>query len=180
VRGERGFSLLELLIAVVIVSTLLVVAIDRLLALRFEAERAMVQSVTGALRSALYIEFAAAAAKNELARMDQAGGSNPMLRLAERPEGYAGEFFGAEPELFEPGSWYFDTRDRALVYVVRFPEQFVSPLAGPPRLRLTVVPDYDDLDRNGRFDAGRDPVRGLKLVPLEPFHWKNEREEKKK
>jgi len=174
VRSERGLSLVELLIVIVIISVLLVVAIDRLLALRFEAERATVQSVIGALRSALYIEFAAAAARGQMQRMDVAPGSNPMLRLAEKPDGYAGEFFGAEPQLFEPGTWYFDTRDRALVYVVRFPQQFVTPLNGPPRLRLAVEPDYDDLDANGRFDPGRDPVRGLKLVPLEPFHWKTE------
>jgi len=179
VRSERGFSLLELLIAIVVISVLLVVAAERLLALRFEAERTMVHSVIGAMRSALYIEFAGAAARGQIQRMDVAGGSNPMLQLSEKPEGYAGEFFGADPALFEPGSWYFDTRDRALVYLVRFPQPFVSPLSGPPRLRLTVQPDYDDLDRNGRFDPGRDPVRGLKLVPLEPFYWKNERENRK-
>jgi prepilin-type N-terminal cleavage/methylation domain-containing protein len=172
VRSERGFSLLELLIVIVIVSVLLVVALDRLLRLRFEAERAMVQSVIGGMRSALYIEFAGAAARGQLRSMDVAGGSNPMLRLAEKPDTYAGEFFGPDPALFEPGTWYFDTRDHALVYVVRFPQQFVSPLSGTPRARLAVEPDYDDLDRNGRFDPGRDPVRGLKLVPLEPFYWK--------
>ena len=174
VRCGRGFSLLELLIVIVIISVLLVVAIDRLLALRFEAERATVQTVLGALRSALYIEFAAAAAKGEIKRMDTAPGSNPMLHLAEKPEGYAGEFYGPEPKVFEPGTWYFDLRDRTLVYVVRFPQQFITPLAGPPRLRVVVEPDYDDTDRNGRFDPGRDPVRGLKLVPLEPFFWKTE------
>lgn len=173
-RSERGLSLLELLIVIVIISVLLVVAIDRLLALRLEAERATVQSVIGALRSALYIEFAAAAARGQMQRMDVARGSNPMLRLAEKPDAYAGEFFGADPDLFEPGTWYFDTRDRALVYLVRFPQEFVTPLSGPPRLRLAVEPDYDDVDRNGRFDPGRDPVRGLKLVPLEPFYWKTE------
>ncbi len=178
-RNERrGFSLFELLIVIVIVSVLLVAAIERLLKLRFEAERASVQSVIGALRSGLYIEFAGAAAKNQLARMELAAGSNPMLRLAERPESYAGEFFGADPTLFEPGTWYFDSRDRALVYLVRFPEAFVTPLAGPPRLRVAVEPDYDDLDRNGRFDPGRDALRGLKLVPLEPFYWKNQKGEK--
>jgi prepilin-type N-terminal cleavage/methylation domain-containing protein len=174
VRSERGLSLLELLIVVVIVSVLLVVAIDRLLALRFEAERTTVQSMIGALRSALYIEFAAAAARGQLHRMDVAGGSNPMARLAEAPGNYAGEFFGADPALFDPGTWYFDTRDRALVYVVRFSEEFVTSLTGPPRLRLAVEPDYDDVDRNGRFDPGRDPVRGLKLVALEPYRWKTE------
>jgi prepilin-type N-terminal cleavage/methylation domain-containing protein len=179
VRSERGLSLLELVIVIVIISVLLVVAIDRLLALRFEAERATVQSVIGALRSALYIEFAHAAARGQLQRMDVARGSNPMLRLAEKPEGYAGEFFGTDPELFEAGTWYFDTRDRALVYMVRFPQQFVTPLSGSPRLRLAVEPDYDDVDANGRFDPGRDPVRGLKLVPLEPFYWKSERGKQK-
>jgi prepilin-type N-terminal cleavage/methylation domain-containing protein len=171
-RAERGFSLLELLIVIVIVSVLVMVAIDRLLVLRFEAERVTVQSVIAALKSGLYVEFAGAAASGQTAAMDAAKGSNPMLRLSERPDTYAGEFFGADPALFEPGTWYFDTRDRALVYLVRFPEQFVTPLPGPARLRLRVEPDYDDLDRNGRFDPGRDPVRGLTLVPLEPFQWK--------
>lgn len=174
VRGERGFSLLELLIVIVIVSVLLVVAVERLLVLRFEAERAGVQTVIAAMRSALYIEFAAAAARGEIKRMDKAGGSNPMAHLAEKPETYIGEFYGPDPAVFEPGTWYFDLRDGALVYVVRFPQQFITPLSGPPRLRLMVEPDYDDIDRNGRFDAGREPVRGLKLVPLEPFFWKNE------
>lgn len=174
-RGERrGFSLLELLIVIVILSVLLVVAIDRLLVLRFEAERATVQTVIGALRSGLYIDFAGAAARGDLKRMDTIRGSNPMLHLAEKPEAYVGEFFGPDPKVFEPGTWYFDLRDRSLVYVVRFPQQFVTSLSGPPRLRLMVEPDYDDIDRNGRFDPGRDPVRGLKLEPLEPFFWKNE------
>lgn len=175
VRGDGGgFSLLELLIVIVIVSVLLVVAIERLLVLRFEAERTTVQTVIGAMRSALYIEFAAAAARGEIKRMDKAAGSNPIAHLAEKPETYVGEFYGPDPAVFEPGTWYFDLRDRVLVYIVRFPQQFITPLSGPPRLRLMVDPDYDDVDRNGRFDAGRDPVRGLKLVPLEPFFWKNE------
>src|SRR3990170_4070820 len=122
VRAERGFSLLE--IVIVIVSVLLVVAIERLLALRFEAERATVQTVIGAMRSALYIEFAAAAARGEIKSMDKAGGSNPIAHLTEKPETYIGELYGPDPAVFEPGTWYFDLRDRVLVYVVRFPQQF--------------------------------------------------------
>jgi len=159
-------------VVIVIVSVLAAIATDRLLKLRFEAERVTVESIVGAMRSALYIDFAAAAASGQTERIDTAGGSNPMLRLSGKPAGYAGEFYGPDPAVFEPGSWYFDTRDRAIVYIVRFPERFVTGLNGPPRARFTVEPDYDDIDRNGRFDPGRDPVLGLRLVPLEPYSWR--------
>ena len=179
-RAERGFSLVELLVVIVVIGLLLTVAIERLLKVRVEAERPMVQSGVTALRSALYLEFTAAVTGGRMARLDTAAGSNPMALLVERPDTYAGEFFGADPALFEPGTWYFDSRDRALVYTVRFPERFVSPLGGPARARFKVEPDYDDLDRNGRFDPGRDPVRGLKLAPMEPFYWKTDAGEKSK
>jgi len=159
-------------IVIVIVSLLAVIATDRLLKLRYEAERVTVESVVGGMRSALYIDFAAAAARGETERIDTAGGSNPMLQLSAKPGSYAGEFYGPDPAVFAPGTWYFDTRDRAIVYIVRFPEQFVTGLNGPPRARFTVEPDYEDIDGNGRFDPGRDPVLGLKLVPLEPYSWK--------
>ena len=159
-------------IVIVIVSLLAVIATDRLLKLRYEAERVTVESVVGGMRSALYIDFAAAAARGHTESIDTAGGSNPMLRLSEKPGSYAGEFYGPDPAVFAPGTWYFDTRDRAIVYIVRFPEQFVTGLNGPPRARFTVEPDYEDIDGNGRFDPGRDPVLGLKLVPLEPYSWK--------
>jgi len=159
-------------VVIVIVSVLAAVATDRLLKLRFEAERVTVESIVGAMRSALYIDFAAAAALGQTERIDTAGGSNPMLRLSGKPAGYAGEFYGPDPAVFEPGTWYFDTRERAIVYIVRFPDQFVTGLNGPPRARFTVEPDYDDIDRNGRFDPGRDPVLGLRLVPLEPYSWR--------
>ena len=159
-------------IVIVIVSVLAAIATDRMLKLRFEAERVTLESIVGAMRSALYIDFAGAAASGQIERIDTAGGSNPMLRLGGMPAGYAGEFYGPDPAVFAPGTWYFDTRDRAIVYIVRFPEQFVTGLNGPPRARFTVEPDYEDIDGNGRFDPGRDPVLGLKLVPLEPYSWR--------
>jgi len=56
-----------------------------------------------------------------------------MKLLAERPDTYAGEYAAADPDAVAPGVWYFDTKDRHLVYIVRFPEQFVTSLAGRAR-----------------------------------------------
>lgn len=173
-RGfPRGFSLLELLIVIVIISVLSLVAVDRLLRLRFEAERVMVESMLSGLRSALYIEFAGAAVRGRSDAMAQEiTGGNPMKLLSERPDTYAGEYAAADPGSVAPGTWYFDTRERHLVYVVRFPEQFSSALPGPARARWRVLPDYDDRDGNGRFEPGRDSARGLRLVPVEPYAWR--------
>ena len=79
----------------------------------------------------------------------------------------------ADPDAVAPGTWYFDTRERALVYVVRFPEQFLSGIPGRPRARFRVEPDFDDLDGDGRFDPARDAARGLRLVALEPYRWRD-------
>lgn len=174
-RDERGFSLLELLIVIVVVGVLAVVALERLLRLRFEAERVMVQSMVSGLRSALYIDFAGAAARGRAEAMAQARGSNPITRLSELPATYVGELSGADPATITPGSWYFDAREGHLVYVVRFPEQFMSPLGAPARARFMVELDYDDLDGNGRFDARRESMHGLRLVPVEPFSWRDAR-----
>ena len=154
-RDERGFSLLELLIVAVIISVLMVVAIDRLLKLRYEAERVMVQSVVAALRSALYVEFSASTARGQKDRLDSLRGSNPMLRLSEKPDGYAGEFYGPDPAISEPGTWYFDTRDHALVYVLRFPDEFV---------RHKMLDVLGDLYLAGAPIVGR--FEGDQLTPL--------------
>lgn len=176
-RGERGrprgFSLLELAIVIVVVSLLTVVAVDRMLRLRFEAERVMMESMLTGLRSALTIEFAGAALRGRTRAVTAgAAGSNPMLLLAERPDTYAGEYAAADPDSVAPGTWYFDTKERHLVYVVRFPEYFESGISGRPRARFRVVPDFDDLDGDGRFDPARDASRGLRLVPVEPYRWR--------
>jgi hypothetical protein len=42
-------------------------------------------------------------------------------------------------------------------------------------VRFRIEPDYEDIDHNGRYDPGRDPLLGLKLVPVEPFSWKEKK-----
>lgn len=173
-RFSRGLSLLELVIVMVIVGVLLVVAVERMARLRFEAERVMMESMLTGLRSALTIEFAGGALRGRLgATAATAAGSNPMKLLAERPDTYAGEYAAADPDAVAPGTWYFDTKARHLVYVVRFPEHFLSGVPGRPRARFRVEPDFDDRDGDGRFDPARDSPRGLRLVPVEPYRWRD-------
>lgn len=168
--SESGFSYLELVFVIGLISVLMAFAVERLLGLRVEAERVAVEQMLGTLRSALGIKVAESILKNDFAAIRALERSNPMTRLAQPPHNYVGEVDEATAQIVE-GQWYFDTRTRYLVYRVYSTDSFVSALAGPKRARFAVQLAYDDKDKNGVFDARRDEVAGVQLVSVEPYRW---------
>ncbi len=177
-RGRRharhcngGFSLLELVIVIVIISVLLVLAISRLMALMVDAERVTMESVAGVLRSAIGMKVAQSIVKSKVSELPAFEGSNPMALLAETPPNYLGELDGADPARIEDGSWYYDKRDKTLVYLVRNKGFFIGGQPSPPGARFAVRLVYSDKNGNGVFDQGRDVIEGLRLSPVEKYSW---------
>ena len=166
-----GFSLLELVVAVVLIALLVVIAIGRLLALQADAERVTMEAVVGTLRSALGMKVAESIVRYELNGLADLEGSNPMERLAELPVNYLGEIEKPDPDRLADGNWYFDRSERTLVYLVRNKTHFSGGVANPPRARFAIRVAYSDKNRNGRYDAGVDAVEGLRLSPIEPYQW---------
>lgn len=173
-RCNGGFSLLELVVVIVIISVLMVFAISRLLALVVDAERVTMETVAGTLRSALGMKVAESIVKSKISELPTYVGSNPMALLAETPRNYLGELDGADPAGLEDGNWYFDKRDKTLVYLVRNKGFFVGGLAAPPRARFTVNLVYSDRNGSGAFDAGVDEIQGLRLGSMESYSWYRE------
>jgi len=171
-RPGRGFSLLELVIVIVLLSILLAVAIERLLLMKARAESSAMEQVVGTLRSAITIRVAELIARARVAEVSTLVRSNPMLLLAERPQNYLGELFGADPATLPAGNWYFDRRERALCYLVESADYFGSALPAPPRACFAVEPVFEDANRNGRYDPAVDTLRGLRLIGLAPYEWK--------
>ena len=170
-RCNSGFSLLELVIVIVIVSVLMVFAMSRLLALMVDAERVTMETVAGTLRSAIGMKVADHIVKSKVSELSAFEGSNPMALLAETPHNYLGELDGADPAKLEDGSWYFDKRDKTLVYLVRNKGFFTGGQSGPPRARFAVRLVYSDSNGNGVFDPGADTVEGLRMTPVEKYSW---------
>lgn len=168
---NKGFSLLELVIVIVIISVLMVLAISRLLAVMADAERVTMETVAGTLRSAIGMKIAESIVKSRTAELAVLEGSNPMALLAETPQNYLGELDGADPARLEDGNWYFDRRDKALVYLVRHKAYFRDGQANPPRARFAMKLVYSDRNGNGVFDKGVDEIQGLRLGPMEPYSW---------
>jgi general secretion pathway protein G len=170
-HGNRGFSLLELVIVIVIISVLLVLAISRLLALMVDAERVTMEAVAGTLRSAIGMKVAEAIVKSKVTELSAFEGSNPMALLAETPRNYLGELDGTDPAKLEDGNWYFDKRDKTLVYLVRNKGFFIGGQPSPPRARFAMRLVYSDRSGNGVFDPGVDTMEGLRLSPVEKYSW---------
>ena len=175
VRGPkkhlRGFSLLELVIVIVMISVLLVLAISRLLALQVDAERVAMQTVLGTLRSAIGIKVAEDIVKMKVADLRSYQDANPMKLLAQLPPNYLGEFDGVDPATLEDGNWYFDKRAGMLVYLVRNKGYFIGGQPNPPRARFVMRLIYSDRNGNGVFDPGVDSIEGLSLDPVESYSW---------
>ncbi len=126
--------------------------------------------IIGNIRSALGLEVSRLALQESINQVAKLENSNPMKLLAQVPADYIGEQEDPK-QIPEPGNWYYDVQQQALIYTVLYSEYFSSPLAGPPRIRYRIRLDYDDKNRNGRFDAGIDSIGGLDLVPLEKYYW---------
>lgn len=166
-----GFSMLELLVVIVIIAVLFTVAVSRLLALQVDAERVTMETIAGNLRSALGIKVAESIVKQNVRGLASLEGTNPMDRLAEVPVNYLGALDNPDIGALEDGNWYFDTRSRSLVYLVRNKSFFEGGLSDPPRARFAIRLVYADRNSNGRYDADVDAVEGLRLAVLEPYRW---------
>jgi prepilin-type N-terminal cleavage/methylation domain-containing protein len=170
-QRSTGFSLLELVIVIVLIGVLMAVAIDRLLVMKAQAESRAMEQVVGSIRSAITIRIVSLLVRGRAGDVADLAGSNPLVTLAETPQNYLGELFGPDPATLAPGSWYFDTRDRVLVYLVESADYFDSGLGVPARARFAILPVFEDLNGNGRFDRDSDTLRGMRLAPVEPYTW---------
>jgi prepilin-type N-terminal cleavage/methylation domain-containing protein len=169
-KRSRGFTLLELVVVITVISILGMVALERLLTYREQAEKVAMEQTVGILRSAMNLQIANLVASQKTQQIGKLAGQNPMDWLAEKPGNYLGELHDPAPEQTAPGNWYFDPQERVLVYLVEYGNFFVPDGQGKKRARFQVVriePPAKEI-RNGVDITSIDSV---KLAAVEPYRW---------
>jgi general secretion pathway protein G len=171
-KRQRGTSLLELLVVTALILIFITITIGRVWQLRAAAERTNIEQLIGTLKRALGTELAVSAIRRdsplELVAYHHA---NPIALLERPPENYLGEFDTA-PEQQVAGAWYFNRREGTLNYRVRFSDDFVGSNPDDPLLiRIQIRLDFDDRNRNGRYDPAIDTPRSLTLISLDDYRW---------
>lgn len=165
--------MLELVVVICIIGLLIALALERLLVLRVEAERAAMEEVLGALRAGVAMEMVSSLVHDESQALAELHRGNPMATLMQVPSTYLGEFEAPDPQQIPGSRWYFDRRERLLVYRVRYGDYFETELEGPPRARFRLEVAFADRDGNERFDVGVDTVRGVAVEPAESYRWRD-------
>lgn len=165
--GDRGYTFLELLIVIVVISILIAVALSHYRKLLVDVERTSMQHDLGVMRSAVSMQVAAHFLAGDMAGLKKLINSNPMDLLAEKPKNYLTDVNHWEPNKIEAGSWYFDSDSNALIYLVINQRYFVSELK-PARARFKIYPVYSEKQQG----AGTiNYLSGLSLRPMEPYSW---------
>lgn len=117
-RRHAGFTLIELAVTVALIAILASVLLSRVMFYRDQAERVAMQQMIGSLRSGLHLQLAMLMVRHrehEIAKLAQ---QNPIQWLAEAPANYLGELDQVNEESLEKGHWYFNKRDRQLIYLI--------------------------------------------------------------
>jgi len=170
--SQAGFSMLELVVVIIIISTLLAIGINKLMKLQVQAERSALENIIGTLQSSIALTISEHVAKDRIPQLEKYISSNPMDLLASQPLNYKGSFAG-KPKNMESASWWFDTRSRYLYYQVANRDYFSTAGEEKGAIKFKILAVYDDNNRNGRFDKG-EQLKGLRLKPSVPYKWLNE------
>jgi len=165
---KGGFTLLELVVVITIISVLVVVALDRFYKLMIDVERTAMEHDLGVLRSAIGMQVAGHFVAGDMVGLQQLTESNPMDLLSERPNNYLGVFSSFDLDELKTGSWFYDDQAKVLIYLVRNQVYFNSMLDKPGRARFKISPVYSDRISGTNKSQY---ISGLSLKPLEEYRW---------
>ena len=167
--SERAFTLVELLVVIAIVSILASTLFTRVLFYQEMAEKAAMQQVVGALKSALVLQYGHRMASGMAQNIKNISKENPLDWLSQKPENYAGEFASSKRELIGSGSWAFDRGADELVYFPNHDEYFSPGKDGVRWIRFRVQFAYDVMP--GSKVGGSRVLTGVTFAPVEPYQW---------
>ena len=171
-QRKNGFTLIEFVVVIIIFSTLGAVLLDRIWFYQEAAEKAAMEQMAGTLRSALHFQIADRLLNGKTADMAELAQDNPMDWLAEPPANYVGDRFAPPVGEVPKGSWYFDLKDRHLVYLVSRGEHFTPNQQGRKEVRYAVQIIYSSKKTQAEREiAVKEDINGVILALAEPYHW---------
>jgi general secretion pathway protein G len=166
--GPAGFTLLELIVVICLIAVFASFALERLLRYQEIAEKTAMEANLGAMRSGQGMKAAATLVTGGLQALPKLADENPIDWLADPPAGYLGALSNPPLSAVPKGSWYFDMKNKELVYRPQRTRFLISGADGDDRIRFKVIVKLT-------FDAAdKGLVRELSelaIRPVVPVRW---------
>ena len=169
-KAQRGFTLIELIVVIIVIMVLAGIFITRISYYQEQAEKAAMQQVAGALQSALTLRYGTLMVRGALNEKELSllATDNPMSWLQKVPPNYRGEYYDPTARTIAPGNWMFDLRSRDLIYVVDHGEYFTAGKDGKKWIRFHARLAQEPA--LGRPGSGKELTAAL-YEPTEPYRW---------
>lgn len=165
-RASRGFTLVELAVAMAVIAVAAALLLNRLAYHQEMAEKAAMESVLRAVKTGLQVRLAELIATQRQAQAAALELEDPMRWLEARPENYGGLYDAG----IDRGQWYFDPGKRHLVYIVNTGSRLEFDMGAAPnevRFQVRLVRD------RVTFAGGAvESVTAVTLVPATPYRWR--------
>jgi len=121
---QRGASLLEFAVSLIVVAILGGLLLQRLWYYQGEAEQVALKMTVANIRSALEIKVAQAKLPGSSLDLTFLTEENPLNLLKVKPVNYAGELYSPSEEDIGAGNWCFDRSDKSLIYLLNNEKSF--------------------------------------------------------
>nr|WP_224747028.1 prepilin-type N-terminal cleavage/methylation domain-containing protein [Pelovirga terrestris] len=166
-KHQRGLTLLELAVVVLVISVVGLVALHYYYKLMVDIERTTMERDVSAMRTAIGLQIAAHYAGGRMAELEGWTGGNPMVLLVAPPENYGGVVEQVDLEL-KKGRWYFDKSRGVLIYLARNRFYFESELDSPARAEFRLEALFTERQSG---ETVYKQVSGLELKTIHPYRW---------
>jgi type II secretory pathway pseudopilin PulG len=164
-QGLAGFTLFEFVVAIVVAILLGTAFLERLRFYPEIAEKAAMESTLRQIKTGLQLRLAELIIANRQSEALQLETEDPTRWLEARPANFAGLY----PDRPVRGAWYFDAREKQLVYVANIGDRLRldHPIrAKELRFRARLL-----RDRIQAAGGSIESVTGVTLIPVYPYRW---------
>jgi len=164
-RDPRGFTLVELAVAIAVIAVAAAVLLNRLGYYQEMAEKAAMDSVVRAVKTGLQLRLAELIATHKQGEAAALEIEDPTRWLQARPDNYGGAYSAGA----DRGKWYFDAARRHLVYVVNAGDRLeIDRGEGAKELRFQPRLLKDRIIFAG---GAVETVTAVTLAPVTPYRW---------
>lgn len=169
--SSRGFSLLELIVVIAVISILIGAILSRIPFYQEQAEKTAMEQTAAAIQNYLVMRTGALMAHGDAdgKGWDALTIDNPVGWLQQKPVNYTDEFFDPAPNAVTPGHWIFDLKSRDLIYIPDHNEYLNPGKDGRKWIRFHVKLEYESLAGSAR--GGKKQLAAALFEPTESYRW---------